>query len=108
MRKVEFYDQGKTYIYPTLKLATPERIQADYPATTIIPHLVITDQEGKMLYSILPVSTVSESYDVPAGLAGDDLLAAIEEKMNAPAAPEVASPEERIAAALEFQNLMNL
>ncbi len=160
MKKIEFYDGSKTYMYPNGEIASPERVQADFPACLLFPHIVETDSAGQVLFALENLAAVASLYDLdsdlsadlatvdtsvqPAILSGDfvqakslmgeneshslgeiaepmmasekvdlksqalPLIAKIENLRNASPAPSIPSAEERIAAALEYQNLLTL
>lgn len=107
MIKIEKYTGTKTYMYPNGALATPEQVQADFSACLAFPHIVETDEAGEVLFAMQNLSAVRSQLGLDCSLSENEAIAAIEEIRNT--APEVsleASPEERIAAALEYQNLI--
>ncbi len=164
MKKIEFYDGSKTYMYPNGEIASPERVQADFPACLLFPHIVETDSAGQVLFSLENLAAVASLYDLEDDLNTDlvtetdmtktvtlssdfaqanalmdeqmlnsampqnntelasaepqikadlnnqllPLITKIENLRNTPPTPSMPSAEERIAAALEFQNLLAL
>lgn len=109
MQKLEKYTGIKTYMFPTGKIATPEVIAKEYPATAAFPHYIMTDEYGEMSFGILSLSALRGQYNIDSNLSETDAIAEIEQILNT--SQEVVaepSPEERIAAALEFQNLLAL
>ena len=109
MRILEFYDGTKTYMYPNMKLATPERVLQDFPAILTFKHAIETDENGQVLFSVENFSAMRTRYGIDSSLSDDDALEEIVEIMNTPEEPNMeASPEERIASALEFQSMMML
>ena len=108
MRKLEIYDGTKTYMYPNMTLATPQVMQANYPAILAFPHVIETDDAGQVCFAIENFSAMKSRYNIDNELTDEQALAAIQEILNAPEPEPEASSEERIASALEFQNLMML
>lgn len=106
MQIVEKYDPTHTYMYPSGAIATPERVKQDYPAVELFQHVVITDEARQIMWSIQNLSSLASSYGVSG--TDEEKIAAIQEKINQPAPTPAPSAEERIAAALEFQNLQML
>jgi len=104
--KLEFYEGGKTFMYPNGKIATPEVIEADFPAISLFPHVI--EINGNVLQAVLEFESFKNSRGVTQE---DDALALqeLEDLLNNPAsASAIPSSEERIAAALEFNNLLNM
>lgn len=104
---MELYDKEKTYVYPNGEYAAPERVLQKFPAAAELPYIIQTDAKGKMMYSFEPLTQSRSREDIPESLTDEEAVKLIEDRtndrMNAPALP---SAEERIAAAMEFQNLM--
>lgn len=105
MIQVRMYDSTKTYMYPNGQLATPEDVRNRYPAVTVFPHIIETDRQEQVLYALENLCGTREMRGIDPALTDEEAVKAIEEIINA---PQIAEPgaEERIAAALEFQNLM--
>ena len=105
MRKLEIYDGKKTYMYPNSEVATPERLEKDYPAIKVFPHVI--EVNGNTLGAVMELEALKGMYDIDGSLNDVDAVKEIEKIINTPV--EVPpSAEERIAAAMEFQNLINL
>lgn len=104
--KLEFYEGGKTFMYPNGKIATPEVIEADFPAISLFPHVI--EVNGNVLQAVLEF----ESFKNSRGVTEEDnelALAELEGMINNPQpAASIPTSEERIAAALEFNNLLNM
>ena len=49
MRKLEIYDNKKTYMFPNGDLATPRDIERDFPAISAFKHVIETDEAGEVL-----------------------------------------------------------
>ena len=112
MKKLYFFDKTKTYIYPNNKLATPDVVAKDFPATQlgIIKYVVTSDEEGVVMSGLDMFSTLKSVYQIDSSLSDDEALQAIEDILNAPPEPvdDTPSAEERIAAALEYQVMSSL
>lgn len=105
MIKVRLYDSTKTYMYPNGQLATPEDVRKRYPAVTVFPHIIETDQQEQVLYALENLAGTRETRGIDPALTDPEAIRAIEDTINAPQTHEPGA-EERIAAALEYQNLM--
>lgn len=108
MIKLEKYTGEKTYMYPSGGLATPDDVKAQYPAITVFAHVIETDEHSEILWAIENLSAMRALYNIDPALSEDEAIAALEEIRNAPQEEPEASAEERIAAALEFNNLLNM
>ena len=112
MKKIlEIYDNTKTYLYPNMNLATPDNVAATYSVVNI-PNLecVIETDESKMMFYTAPepISVLKSRYNIDSSVSTKDAIATIEKILNAPEVELFPTAEERIAAALEYQNLMNM
>lgn len=107
MHILKIYDE-KTRMYPSGKIATKDVVYADYPAVQVFTHVIETDENDQMIYAINNLSALRTSYGIDKGLSDQEAVTAIQEIMNTPAGPVEApvSTDERIAAALEYQNLL--
>ena len=103
MRKIfKKYNNTKTYMYPSGKLATPEIVAIDYPAVAVFTHVIQTDENEQILMSLDNLSLLRSMYEIDSSLSEDEAIAQIQEIANTK--PEVSTeptPEERTAAALE-------
>jgi hypothetical protein len=108
MNKLEIYTGTKPYMTPSGTLYTQERLVQAFPAALTFTHLIHTDEGGEVCFGVYNYRT----FCVQHGLNPDDQpttnIPLLEEIMNAPVPAPVPSAEERIAAALEFQNLLML
>lgn len=108
MYKLEKYT-GKTYMAPSGTLYTPERIKQDFEAIDVFPHVIQTDENGEMCWAVMNLSAMRSQYAIDPSLSEDEAIAKLEEIINTPQEiDDTPSAEERIAAALEFQNLMSM
>ena len=108
MIKIEKYDGSKTYMFPNGELATPERVKRDYPAVEAFAHIVETDEAGQVMFAIQNLAAIKSQMGIDMSLSDDDAINRIEEIRNAPPPEPEVSAEERIASALEFQNVLNM
>lgn len=107
MKKLEIYDGTKTYMYPNMTIATPERIQADYPAILVFPHVIETDDAGQVCFAIENFSAMKSRYNIDSTLTDEEALSEIEEILNAEPEP-VLDDNTRIADALEDLVVLNM
>lgn len=107
MKKVIKYDGTKTFMYPNGALATPERVLADFPAVMTFTHIIETDEAEQVCFAVQNLAAMRSIYNVDTSLSEDEAIAKIEEIINTEPEYEP-SAEERIASALEFQNMASL
>ena len=107
MKVLEFYDGTKTYMYPNMKLATPEVVLADFPAILTFKHVIETDENGQVLFAVENFSAMRSRYNIDKTLGDDETLEAIQEIINAEPEP-VLDDNTRIADALEDLVVLNM
>ena len=108
MVKIEKYTGNKTYMYPNGALATPDTIKNDFPAVEAFVHIIETDEAGQVCFAVQNLAAVRSQMAIDSSLSEDEAIAKIEELRNAPIPEPDPSAEERIEAALEYQNLANM
>ena len=108
MKKIIKYTGDKVFMYPNGDLATKDRMLKDFPAVLTFTHIIETDENEQVCFAVQNLSAMRGVYGVDASLTEDEAIAKIEEIVNTPAPEPEASAEERIASALEFQNMMSL
>lgn len=108
MKKVIKYDGTKTFMYPNGKIATKEVVLNDFPAALTFTHIIETDEHEEVCFAVQNLSAMRGIYNIDATLTEGEAIAKIQEIINAPEPETEASAEERIASALEFQNMMSL
>lgn len=108
MKILKKYDPTKTYMFPSGTIATPEVVKQKYPATAVFTHLIETDESDQVLFALQNLAAMRTMYDIDPTLTEDEAIAAISDILNAPQPEPGPSAEERIAAALEYQNLTNM
>lgn len=114
---LKLYNPNDTYMSPASVIMDAAGVLRDFPAAQLFPHIVHTDEGGEMLYGFYSLSAMKSKYGIDKNLVGAEAVQAVEDAMNkeqriqeeeALARAEMVTPEERIAAALEFQALANL
>ena len=107
MKKLEKYLGNKTYMFPNGALATPEKMIEQFPAVLTFAPIIETDEAGEVCFAVQNLNAMRSLYGIDATLTEAEAIAKIEEIINAEP-EEVISAEERIASALEYQNLMSM
>lgn len=108
MIKIQKYDNTKTYMYPNGELATPERVKKDFPAVDAFTHIIETDEAGQVLFAVQNLSAIKSQMGISVDSTDEEAIQQIETIRNAPPPEPEISSEERIAAALEFNNVLNM
>ena len=109
MKKVEKYTGEKVYMFPNGALATKDAVLEQFPAALAFVHYVETDENGEVMWAFQNLSAMRTMYQIDAALSESEALAKIEEVINTPPKVDTTpSAEERIAAALEYQNLASM
>lgn len=107
MKKIEKYLGNKTYMFPNGVLATPEVIQKKYPAVLTFAHIIETDEAGEVCFAVQNLNATRSLYNIDSSLSEEEAITKLEEIINTEPEVEI-SAEERIASALEYQNLMSM
>ena len=105
LRMVKF-DGETTYMFPNGEVATPDRIRAQFPAVDTFTHVL--EINGNVCQAVMELGALRGIHNIDESLTEDEAIAKIEEIVNTPAPEPAPSAEERIAASLEFQNLVSL
>ncbi len=103
MIKLKKFDNKTTYMYPNGTVATPERILGDFPAIEHFAHVL--EISGDVCQAVLNLNALRQMHNVDPMLEEDEAIRVIEDILNTPVEPEPTA-EERIAAALEYQNMI--
>lgn len=106
MIKLEKFDGTKTYMFPNGQVATPEIMRRNYSALDYFTHIL--QVSGNTCMAIQELGAMRNIYDIDPLLTEDEAIAAIEVKINTPEPTPEPTSEERIAAALEYQNLLSM
>lgn len=105
MLKIELYDGKKTFTFPTGKIAEPADIEEMFPAILKFPHLL--EINGNTLQAVQELAGMRQFHQIDDALTDEEAIAAIQEKVNAPQPEPSPSAEDRIAASLEYTNMLN-
>jgi hypothetical protein len=108
MNKLEIYTGLKTYMTPSGTLYTQERVVQAFPAALTFTHLIHTDEGGEVCFGMYNYRTFCVQHGLNPHNQPETNIPLLEGILNAPLPVPVPSAEERIAAALEFQNLTML
>lgn len=110
MKIIEKYTGEKVYMFPNGAIATKEAVLADFPAALTFVHIVETDEAGEVMFAFQNLSAMRTMYNIDKSLSEDEAIAAIQEIVNTPPVVTEAepTPEERIAAAMEYQVMASL
>ena len=107
MKKLEKYTGDKTYMFPNGAIATPEKMLVEFPAVLTFAHIIETDEAGEVCFAVQNLNAMRSLYNIDTALTEAEAIAKIEEIINT-VPEEEPSAEERIASALEYQNLMSM
>ena len=102
------YEGVKTYMYPNGELATPERVLKDFPSILQFTHVIEVDENEEVLSAVMNLSQLRSMHNIDPTLSEQEAIEAIQAIINTPTEETVITAEERIAAALEFNNLLNM
>lgn len=108
MKKIIKYTGDKTFMFPNGAIATPERVLQDFPAALTFTHIIETDEHEEVCFAVQNLSAMRGVYGIDSSLSEDEAILAIQEVVNAPEPEPEVTAEERIASALEYQNLMSM
>jgi hypothetical protein len=108
MNKLEVYTGEKTYMAPSGALYDPDRLTRDFPAAKTFTHLIHTDEGGEVCFGVYNYKSYCSQNGLDPNGEPEANIPLLEGIMNAPPQEPEPSPEERIAAALEYQNLANM
>ena len=109
MKIVEKYTGDKTYMFPNGAIATKEAVLEQFPAVLTFTHIVETDEAGEVMFACQNLAAMRTLHKIDSSLSEEEAIAKIQEIVNTePEVDDTPSAEERIAAALEFQNLMTM
>ena len=79
-KKVIKYTGEKTFMYPNGELATKERVLQDFPAALTFTHIMETDEEEQVCFSMQNLSAMRGVYGIHKSLTEDEAIAKIQEK----------------------------
>jgi hypothetical protein len=104
--KLEKFDGTKTYMFPNGAVATPDVIRSQFPAVDAFPHVL--EVNGDVCQAVMSLNALRQIHGIDDVLTETEAITAIETIMNTPPPEPEPTPEERMAAAMEFQNLLAL
>ena len=114
---LKLYNANDIYMSPSNEIMDEVTVLNHFPAVSHFTYIFQTDASGEMMYGFYSLSAMKSKYNIDSSLDNMEAVEAIEVAMNEEIAAQIAAeleaanavtPEERIAAALEFQNLSNL
>lgn len=105
MLKLEKFTGNKTYMFPNGEVADPAKIRTHFPAVDSFAHII--EVNGDVCQAVENLAAMRAIHNIDPALSEADAITAIETIINTPALI-VISPEERIAAAAEFNNILAL
>lgn len=108
MKILELYDGTKTYMFPNGAIATPEEVLKQFPAALAFKHIVETDENGEVMFAMQNLSAMRGFYNIDPSKTMEEAIDEIQVIINTVVEVDEteSTPEERIAAALEYSNLM--
>ena len=108
MKIIEKYTGEKTYMFPNGRLATKESVLESFPAALQFVHVVETDENGEVMWAFNNLSAMCTMHNIDKSLSEEEKIAKLQEIINKEPEEPTPSAEERIAAALEYQNLASM
>lgn len=108
MKIIEKYTGDKTYMFPSGAIATKEAVLKQFPAALTFTHIVETDEAGEVMWAFQNLAAMKSIHGIDKTLSEEDAIAKIQEIVNTPPPEPEPTAEERMAAAMEFQNMMML
>ena len=96
-------------MFPNGSLATKEKVLEQFESALTFTHIVETDENGEVMWALENLNAMRSIYNIDKNLSEDEAILEIEKIVNTePKIDNTPSAEERIASALEFQNMMAL
>lgn len=116
LKRYAIWDKKSPVITPIFEVLTPEEWMERYPVAKI-PSMVIVGSAGEInggyfgILSQMVKMFADMGADFSACVTDEDkleVIEAFEDAMNTPVETDESTPEERIAAALELNNLLQM
>ena len=82
--------------------------QMEFPASEVFTHIVETDEQGQVMLAFQNLAAVRTQMEIDPSLSEEEAMAKIEELRNTPQPEPEPTELERLAAAIEFQNVLNM
>lgn len=112
---LKLYNNNDIYMSPVGTIMTSVEVYRDFPAAAQFDFIVETDAYSEVMIGFYSLNSMKSKYNIDDSLSKEDAVQAIEDAMNAEREAEeqshhqqIITPEERIAAALEYQVLMSM
>lgn len=105
MLKLEKFDGKKTYMFPNGEVADPAKIRTHFPAVDSFTHII--EVNGDVCQAVENLAAMRGIHKIDPALSDDDAITAMNVIINTPP-PVIISPDERLAAAAEFNNILAL
>lgn len=110
---LKLYNSNDIYMSPKNEIMDANAVLAHFPAVSHFTFVVQTDQTEQIMFGFYNINVLRSKYNIDVSLDNVEAVEAIENAWNTEleeqeAAARTPSAEERTAAALEFQTLMNL
>lgn len=106
MVKLVRFNSKDVYMFPNGSLATPDAIRQQFPAVDHFPHVL--EVNGDVCQAVMSLSALRQMHNIDDLLSESEAIQAIQTIINTPPPEPEPTAEERIAASLEFQNMMML
>lgn len=107
MRYLEKYTGEQTYMFPNGVLATKEAVLEQFPAALYFVHVVETDENHQVMYALSNLSSLRSLQGIDTTLSEEEAIQALQDKLNEEVVVQsLPTANERIAAALELQNML--
>ena len=106
--KLKKFNPDDVYMFSNGAIADADAMRANFPAIDRFVHVL--EISGDTCTAVHSLSSLRARMDIDESLSEDDAIAAIEAIINTPqpVIDEGIDPLERLAAAIEFQNLLNM
>lgn len=105
MLKLEKFTGNKTYMFPNGTMADPATIRNHFPAVDSFTHII--EVNGDVCQAVESLAALRGIHNIDPALSDDDAITALNVIINTPP-PVVITPDERLAAAAEFNNILAL
>ena len=108
MKKLVFFENVGTMMYPNGEIATRERLLQDFPAIGTFKHVIETDDNMQVCFAVENFAAMKSRYEIDSSLSDNAALSALEEIINTPQEVPAYDDQTRIADALEDLVVLNM
>ena len=70
----KIYKGNKTYMFPSMEIATPEVIEDKFPAILMFPHIIGTDENDQVIFSVENLSAARTEHKIPAEMTDEEAV----------------------------------